>query len=188
MTKLRTTSITWLCSAHASAQCFWSCVTDSCRSSSFKRAVTGRSEALRQSDSSAQGHLLFVLLTGCKHQSQTGRELSRKLTAHHSSHRFYPMDTFNYYYYFFTSYSCSLTHDQWLQQPPPSGLRVCQEPQAAYYSITLLYIGCWQLNTWIHERREHSKWTSKSQKTQKQKKRKTETRNIRKLYDWMCLM
>lgn len=60
-----------------------------------------------------------------KHQSQTGRELSSRYSQHTTAHIvFIQWIHLIFFFFFFTSYSCSLTHDQWLQQPPPSGLRV----------------------------------------------------------------
>lgn len=188
MTKLRTSSITWLCSAPASAQCFWSCVT-------LTRAGASASNEPSQVAARLWDNLTHLHRdTCCSSSSQAVNtkvkqdenfpENSQHTTAHTVFIQWIHLIII---IIFFTSYSCSLTHDQWLQQPPPSGLRVCQEPQAAYYSITLLYIGCWQLNTWIHERREHSKWTSKSKKPKNyKKKRKTEKPEILENYMIEC--
>lgn len=96
------------------------------------------------------------------------------------------MDAFNYYY-FFLHHIAAASHVISDYNSFHHQVSVCQEPQAAYYSITLLYIGCWQLNTWIHERREHSKWTSKSKKPKNyKKKRKTEKPEILENYMIEC--
>lgn len=124
-----------------------------------------------------------------KHQSQTGRELSSRYSQHTTAHIVFIQWMHLIIIIFFLHHIAAASHVISDYNSLHHQVSVCQEPQAAYYSITLLYIGCWQLNTWIHERREHSKWTSKSKKPKNYKKKKNrETRNIRKLYDWMCLM
>lgn len=121
--------------------------------------------------------------------SQTGRELSSRYSQHTTAHIVFIQWMHLIIIIFFLHHIAAASHVISDYNSFHHQVSVCQEPQAAYYSITLLYIGCWQLNTWIHERREHSKWTSKSKKPKNYKKKKNrETRNIRKLYDWMCLM